>query len=161
MKVTDIMSRDVAQCRKETDLADAMQTMLTARVGTLPVVDTHGRVSGIVTDRDIAVAAATRYRNAAHIAVHEAMSGHVISCLPDDGVTMALKKMEEARVRRLPVVDTAGRLVGIVALDDIVRRAIDRPGGVTSAAFVAALTRICARPSVEPEMNFDETFVSG
>jgi CBS domain-containing protein len=161
MKVTEIMSRDVVQCRMETNVADAMRKMLDARVGTLPVVDAHGRVAGILTDRDIASAAATRNRNAAHIGVHEAMSPHVRSCAPEDDVLGALEKMENARVRRLPVVDGGGRLVGIIAFDDIVQRAIDRPGGVTSAALVAALTRICSRPSVEPVVNFDEVFVSG
>ena len=161
MRVTEIMSRDVVQCRKDDNIADAMRKMLNARVGTLPVVDAHGRVAGLLTDRDIAAAAATRNRNAAHIGVHEAMSAHVRACAPDDDVPAALTKMEEARVRRLPVVDAGGRLVGIVALDDVVQRAVDRPGGVTPAALVAALTHICSRPSVEPVMNFDEMFVSG
>jgi hypothetical protein len=46
-------------------------------------------------------------------------------------------------------------------MDDIVLRALDQPGGVSSAAFVNAITRICSRPSVEPGVNFSDTFVSG
>jgi CBS domain-containing protein len=161
MTVAEIMTRDVVFCRKDTDIAEAMRQMLDKRVGTLPVVDAHGRVAGMLTDRDIAAAAATRHRNAAHIAVHEAMSAHVRVCAPDDDVASALTKMEEPRVRRLPVVDAGGRLIGIVSFDDVVQRAVDRPGGVTAVALVAALTRICSRPSVEPVMNFDETYVGG
>jgi CBS-domain-containing membrane protein len=161
MKVRDIMTADVVSCRKETDIGTAARLMLEGRFGTLPVVDTHGGVAEIITDRDIAMAAATRHRNASHIAVHEAMTPRVRSCFADDELPAALKQMEEGRVRRLPVMDAAGHLAGIVSLDDMVRRALDRPGGLSPAQYVNAVTRICSQPSVEPDVNFSETFVSG
>jgi CBS domain-containing protein len=135
--------------------------MLEGRFGTLPVVDAHGRLAGIITDRDIAMAAATRQRNASHIAVREAMSPIVRSCFAEDDLRDALKQMEEGRVRRLPVLDSAGHLAGIVSIDDLIRRALDEPGGVSSAQFVNAVTRICSQPTVEPDVNFSDTFVSG
>jgi CBS domain-containing protein len=161
MKVRDIMTRNVVSCRKDTDLATAARLMLDKRFGTLPVVDERGRVAGIITDRDIAMAAATRQRNATHIAVHEAMSGHVKTCLADDDIGNALKIMEEGRVRRLPVLDTDGRLAGILSIDDIVLRGLDGTSGMPTTAFVEAMRRLCSRPPVEPEFNFSETFVSG
>jgi CBS domain-containing protein len=161
MKVRDIMTRDVVSCPKETDIGAAARLMRQGRFGTLPVIDAHGRLAGIITDRDIAMAAATRQRNASHIAVHEAMSPKVRTCFAEDDPGTALKQMEEARVRRLPVLDSDGRLTGIVSLDDLVQRALDQPGGVSSAAFINALTRICSQPTVEPEVNFSDTFVSG
>jgi len=161
MKVRDIMTREVVSCQKDTDIGTAARLMLKGRFGTLPVIDTHGRLAGMITDRDIAMAAATRQRNAAHIPVHEAMSPHVRSCFADDDIGEALKQMEEARVRRLPVLDATGHLTGIVSIDDIVLRALDQPGGVSSAAFVNAIIRICSQPSVEPDINFSNTFVSG
>jgi CBS domain-containing protein len=91
MKVRDIMTRDMVSCQKETDVATAARLMLEGRFGTLPVVDAHGRLAGIITDRDIAMAAATRQRNASHIAVHEAMSQRVRSCFADDDLPAALK----------------------------------------------------------------------
>jgi CBS domain-containing protein len=97
MKVRDIMPRDVVSCQKETNVGRAARLMLQGQFGTLPVVDAHGRLAGIITDRDIAMAAATRQRNASHIAVHEAMSQHVRSCFADDDLTAALKQMEEGR----------------------------------------------------------------
>ena len=109
MKVRDIMTRDVVSCQKETDIGTAARLMLHGRFGTLPVVDAHGRLAGIITDRDIAMAAATRRRNASHIAVHEAMSQSVRSCFAEDDLPAALKQMEEGRARRLPVLDAAGR----------------------------------------------------
>jgi CBS-domain-containing membrane protein len=161
MKVRDIMTQDVVSCQKDTDIGTAARLMLKGQFGTLPVIDTHARLAGIITDRDIAMAAATRQRNAAHIPVHEAMSPRVRSCFADDDIGGALKQMEEARVRRLPVLDAAGHLAGIVSIDDIVLRALDQPGGVSSSAFVNAITGICSQPSVEPDVNFSDTFISG
>ena len=116
---------------------------------------------GIITDRDIAMAAATRQRNASHITVHEAMSPRVHSCFAHDDIGAALKQMEEARVRRLPVLDATGHLIGILSIDDIVLRALDQEDGVASPKFIEALRRICSRPAVEPEVTFSHTFVSG
>jgi CBS domain-containing protein len=161
MKVRDIMTRNVVSCQKEVDIGAAARLMLEGRFGTLPVVDAHGRLAGIITDRDIAMAASTRQRSASHIAVHEAMSQAVRSCFAEDDLPDALKQMEEGRVRRLPVLDSIGHLAGIVSIDDMVRRALDRPGGVSSAQFVNAVTRICSQPSVEPDVNSSDTFIGG
>jgi len=161
MKVRDIMTTDVVSCRRDTDLAAAARLMLDKRCGALPVVDEHGRVAGIITDRDIAMAAASRQRNASHIAVHEAMSGHLTTCLVDEDIATALKTIEQRRVRRLPVLDGDGRLAGIVSIDDILLRGLDGSNGIPPAAFVEAMRRLCSRPPVEPEFNFTETFVSG
>ena len=142
MKVRELMTANVVSCRKDTDLASAARLMLEKGCGTLPVVDEHGRVAGILTDRDIAMAAATRQRNAAHIAVHEAMSGHPATCLAKEDIATALTIMEERRVRRLPVLDGDGRLSGIVSIDDIVLRGLDGPSGIPTATFVQAMRRL-------------------
>jgi CBS-domain-containing membrane protein len=135
--------------------------MLEGRFGTLPVLDAHGSVAGMLTDRDIAMAAGTRQRNASHIGVHEAMSAKVRSCSPDDEVGATLKRMAEFRLRRLPVLTDTRQLIGILSIDDILLRAVDRCDGVSSAEFVQAMRQICARPSVEPDVNFSDTVVSG
>jgi CBS-domain-containing membrane protein len=135
--------------------------MLQGGFGTLPVTDAHGKLDGIITDRDIAMAAGTRQRNASHIAVHEAMSPKARTCFADDELGTALKAMENARVRRLPVVDASAHLVGILSIDDIVVRALYQNGGISSAAFITALRRICSLPSTEPDVDFSDTFVSG
>ena len=69
--------------------------------------------------------------------------------------------MAEARVRRLPVLDANGHLAGIISMDDVVRRALDRAGGVSSSAFINALTRVCSQASLEPEGNFSDTLTTG
>ena len=131
MKVRDVMTKDVVSCQKGADIGTAARLMLQGGVGTVAVLDTHGRVAGILTDRDIAIAAGTRQRNASHIAVHEAMSPKVRSCFAEDDVSAALKQMEEARVRRLPVLDERSHLAGILSIDDIAARALDQKDGIS------------------------------
>src|SRR5688572_31578235 len=99
MKVREIMTKDVVSCHKGIDIGTAGRLMLQGRFGTVPVLDTHDRVAGVLTDRDIAFAAATCQRNASHIGVHEAMSEKVKSCAPEDDVATALKRMADAHVR--------------------------------------------------------------
>ena len=77
MKVRDIMTSAFVSCQKETDIGTAARLMLEGRFGTLPVVDTQDTLVGIITDRDIAMAAATRRRNASQIAVPR---GHEPAC---------------------------------------------------------------------------------
>jgi CBS-domain-containing membrane protein len=155
MKVHDIMTRDAISCETDTDLASAARIMLKGRVGTLPVVDSHRCVTGMLTDRDIAMAAGTRRRNASDIAVHEVMNSRVRACLAYDDVTSALTQMQEARMRRLPVLDATGHLAGILSIDDILLRAVGEKGGIAPADFLSAMRVICAGPSVEPEIEGD------
>jgi CBS domain-containing protein len=155
MKVHDIMTRDAFSCHTDADLASAARIMLHGRVGTLPVVDSQGRVTGMLTDRDIAMATGTR--NASAIAVHEAMSGRVRACLAYDDVAAALGQMKEARIRRLPVLDPIGHLVGIVSIDDVLLRAVGEKDGIAPADFLDAMRAICAGPSVEPEVGLTST----
>ena len=161
MKVREVMTRDVVSCQKGTDVGTAGRLMLQGRFGTIPVLDEHGGVAGVITDRDIAIATATRQRNASHIGVHEAMSAKVRSCFAEDDVSAALKQMEEARVRRLPVLDEKSHLAGILSIDDIAARALDRKDGISTVEFAKAFRRICSQPAKEPEINGSDTFVSG
>lgn len=154
MRVHDIMTQDVVSCHADTDLRTAARSMFDGRYGTLPVVDTHGKVTGIMTDRDIAMAVATRQRNASHIMTHEAMSSHVRGCLATDDVGAALQLMAEAGVRRLPVMDATGHLAGILSVDDILVRAVDQEDGIDSSTFVKGLREICSRQPIEPAVEF-------
>jgi CBS-domain-containing membrane protein len=108
------------------------------------------------------MAAATRQRNASHIGVHEAMSPKVRSCFAGDEVSAALKQMEEAHVRRLPVLDESSHLAGILSIDDIAAHALDQSDGVSSVEFAKAFRRICSQPVVrEQDLSASDTFVSG
>jgi CBS domain-containing protein len=132
MKVQDLMTTNVKSCRPETNLSTAASIMWDADCGALPVVDEGGRVLGLITDRDIAMAAATREQHTSEIPVHEVISGHVYSIAPNEDIQSALKAMRQGKVRRLPVTNNDGILQGILSLNDIVLRVEEVSGGQTS-----------------------------
>jgi CBS domain-containing protein len=123
MKVQDVMHSKVQSCPPTTNLAAAAAVMWDYDCGALPVVNDTGQVMGMITDRDIAIAAATKGRPAGEIPVSEVISGTMYSCAQDDDIHAALKTMRHAKVRRLPVVNAEGRLQGILCLNDIALRA--------------------------------------
>lgn len=123
MKVRDLMSADVKSCNVHDSLNRAAQIMWDNNCGCVPVVDVGRRVIGILTDRDICMAAYTQGTPLGTSAVGSAMATEVHSCQPDDTLAGALKLMRAHRVRRLPVVDDDGLLLGIISLNDIAREA--------------------------------------
>jgi CBS domain-containing protein len=128
MKVEDVMTRNVKSCRPETNLSQVAALMWDYDFGALPVVDDENRVMGMITDRDIAIAAATKGRLATEITVGEVISGNVYACALDENVNSALKTMRREKVRRLPVIGSDGKLAGILSINDIVLRAGEAKG---------------------------------
>lgn len=139
MKVRDMMTSDVRTCRPETNLAEAVRDMWEGDCGALPVVNDEGRVTGMITDRDICIAVATRGRVADRIAVREVAQDHAYTCLPDDDATAALQTMKLHKIRRLPVVDAEGHVRGILSLNDVVTHA----GAASPNEMVSTLASIC------------------
>lgn len=119
MKARDLMTRHVHTCRVDATLAEAARTMWEADVGALPVVDDEGRVVAMITDRDICMAAYTQGVPLAASGVASAMSKQLVSCSPHASLHEIEQKMLSAQVRRIPVIDDLGTLVGIVTLGDI------------------------------------------
>jgi CBS domain-containing protein len=117
MKVKDIMTPEVHTCRPESNLSMVAMQMWDVDFGVLPVVRS-GKVVGMITDRDICMAAATKHQEPAKIQVEEVISGQVHSCAPEADIREALKTMGRNKVRRLPVID-AGKLVGVLSLNDV------------------------------------------
>lgn len=120
MKVQDIMTADVEYCSPGSDLGSAATIMWNRDCGSVPVVDGERRVVGMITDRDICMAVATRNRLASEIQISEVISGRVYACSPDDDIKDALETMQSAQLRRLPVVDDDGLLRGILSINDVV-----------------------------------------
>ncbi len=120
MKVTEVMAKPPAYCSPETNLASAVEILWRQNCGILPIVDSKEKVVGLVTDRDICVALGTRNKRPSELTVNEVASGKVVSCKPDDDLRAALAAMAQAKVRRLPVIDTAGKLQGLLSIDDVV-----------------------------------------
>lgn len=145
MKIKDIMATDVATCRLESNLADVASSMFHRDCGCEPVVGPDGRVVGMITDRDIAIALATRLRPANDIEVRDVISREVFACAPDDSPQMALTTMQTRQVRRLPVLDEGGHLKGVVSLNDIVLRAgAQGRKGASASEVLTALQGICS-----------------
>ena len=149
MNVKEIMQEDVATCTPNDDVATAVTIMHDHKCGFLPVVDSHGLVVGVVTDRDLSIAAATkRHRTAERIAVTDAMSHPVFSCFPDENLKVVLATMAKHHVRRLPVLDKQGHLKGVLSIDDIVQVPRQR-GTPTAEEIVDAFKGIGAPRAIE------------
>lgn len=156
MKVSDVMTRDVKSCLADEDLNRASQIMWEQDCGVVPVVDSECRVVGMLTDRDACMAAYTKGLPLGSIRVGDAMVKEVVSCSSKDGIEKALSAMEKNQVRRLPVVDEAQRLVGILSLNDLVREAErqSKSGGrpLISAHVASTLAAVC-QPRGRPELT--------
>jgi len=125
MNVEMMMSSDVVSCRPEDSMAQAARAMWDRDCGVVPVVDADRHLVGIVTDRDICIAALTKGRTLDSMAVAEVMRQRVYSCRPDQTLRAVHALMREFQVRRLPVVDQHDRLVGIVSINDLAQAATD------------------------------------
>jgi CBS domain-containing protein len=150
MKVRDIMSAPPQICRAETDLATASRHMKQTATGMLVAFDGQGRIAGVITDRDLALAIGASRRDARDRRVGEVMTRQVRSCHEQDTVDEALATMARAHVRRLPVLSTDGDLKGVLSVDDIILWAV-QGGGVTPTELVSALRRICVPRAVEED----------
>jgi CBS domain-containing protein len=119
MKVEELMNKRVQSCLPTQTLADAAKVMWDADCGCVPVVDEEGRVAGMVTDRDICFSSYFQSKAPREIVIRDIMSQQVLSCRPGDRIRDAVMTMRNAQIRRLPVTDAAGHLVGILSLNDI------------------------------------------
>ena len=143
MKVKDIMTAQPETCTPDTNLAAAAALMLQADCGILPVVDQQGKLSGIVTDRDMYVALATRDTRASNLSVGDVARKEVFTCEPDDDVHTALETMKQHHVRRLPVEGFGHTVLGMISMNDILLSAGPKKA-VRSDEVVDTLQAICS-----------------
>jgi len=122
MRVKEVMMGTPYYCQPETNLGSATELMWNANCGFLPVETADGKVTGVITDRDICVALGTRNQLPGDIVVGEVMTGKLYSCAPEDDIHQALQSMKEGRVRRLPVIAKNGSLAGVISMDDVLLR---------------------------------------
>ena len=149
MTVKEVMTKDVAACWADMNLAEATALMCDKDCGALPVIAAEGEITGMLMDRDICIGLGTRNVRSSDINVADVLQDHVLSCkLSDDVHHVALQLMRVRKVRRLPVVNDESRLEGIVSMDDIVRNA--QPDGemgsvVSYGDVVSSLQAIYSR----------------
>ena len=121
------MSDRLFTCEPETSLQEVARTMWDKDCGFVPVVshDTNELV-GVVTDRDICMAAWTKGRTLDQISAGAIMSRGAHACSEDDDLKAVHELMREHQVRRLPVVDAKRRPVGVVSMNDLAEQALDK-----------------------------------
>ena len=122
MAVGEICNREVVITEKSVSVVDAAQLMRTHHVGDLVVVeekDGRKHPAGIVTDRDIVVEVVAAGVNPEALKVGDIMGPEVATVRESEGLFEALRYMRDKGVRRMPVVDSNGGLVGILTLDDL------------------------------------------
>lgn len=143
MDVAQLMTRQVRWCLPNESLNDAAQAMWEGDFGCVPVLNGDGTLVGILTDRDVAMAAYIKGKCLNDIAISEVMSRNVHSCHANDAIASAEGKMRGFQVRRLPVTDALGNLVGILSLHDIASAAARdcRPSILSDVGLV--LSDVC------------------
>jgi CBS domain-containing protein len=127
MKIHDIMTKDPRSVTADASVREAAQLMKREDVGVVPVVDAEGdnRLVGIVTDRDIAIRCVAEGKDGS-CRVRDVMSSDdLATCSFSDDVEHVMDTMRTEKVRRIPIVDERGSLVGIVSQADVLRKARD------------------------------------
>jgi CBS domain-containing protein len=150
MLVRELMHKDVESCLAGAPLCDAARIMWDRDCGCVPVVESreNPRLTGIVTDRDAFMAVYTRGKRVSELAIGEVMSRNPKTCALEDSLAKAADIMIGAQVRRLPVVDASGQLLGMLSLADIAReyarRRSSARGNVSASEVSELLAGICA-----------------
>jgi CBS domain-containing protein len=146
MTIGELCNREVASATRATSVREAAQMMRSHHVGDLVVVEMREGERypvGIVTDRDIVVSVVAAAVDADALTVGEVMGPGLAAVRESDGVLECVRFMRRKGVRRLPVVDAAGRLAGIVSADDLL---------ALMATELSALARsLTAQPEFEEE----------
>lgn len=136
MDVREIMTTPVQTLNPDDTLNCAARMMRDRAIGCIPIVGRDGRLAGILTDRDISLAAYEFGEALWKLRIAESMHATVYTCRADDSVETAARIMRAHRVRRLPVVDAADRPIGMVSLDDLAHASrvpcIDATPGLTA-----------------------------
>lgn len=119
-RVRDQMTRDVHTVGPEWDLAEVARLMRDKNIGAVPVAEDN-QLIGIITDRDLVIRglAADTPESAASRAARDVMSPHLFFCFEDQSTEEAMRLMSDHQVRRMPVVDSNKRLVGMVSFSDL------------------------------------------
>ena len=126
--IKDVMTRDVECARPDMTLPEAAERMKTLNIGSLPVCEGR-KVTGIVTDRDLAIRGIAEGRDVRQTRVADVMSRDVVSVAEGDALETAQKLMHDRQIRRLPVLNAAGELVGYLAMAKIAGAADSEQAG--------------------------------
>jgi CBS domain-containing protein len=119
MRIEQLMSRPAVTVHVNDPLNLAAQRMWDHDIGALVVVNDEGKLAGMITDRDICMAALTQSRALDELLVNIAMAKHVVAATPDQSIGDIEHLMAVNQIRRLPIVDTSKAPVGVISLNDL------------------------------------------
>lgn len=142
MQVKDVMNQPAVTCPENSTLDHPARLMWEFDCGVIPVVDDNGRLTGVITDRDICMAAYTQGKPLSEIPVSSAMARAVVAAHTYDTVETAEQLMRERQVRRLPVLDGQASVIGIVSLNDLTRVAAHAHRGAVDRELVQTLAEV-------------------
>lgn len=153
MRVQDLMSHPAITCHVNDDLHVAAKLMWDHDCGVILAVRDDGKLAGLVTDRDICMAAYTQGRSLDQILVNSVMPKHVVSARPDQKLGEIERLMAEHQLRRIPVVDEDSRPVGVLSLNDLALESVEPDTGMKDGISRVAhtLAAVC-RPRVEKQV---------
>jgi len=135
MKIGECCNREVITAEKDMSIAEVARLMREHHVGDLIVVENQNgrnRPIGIVTDRDLVIEVLAQMAPLEAIRVSDVMSYEITTVAENEGLWETLERMRSLGIRRMPVVDTAGVLVGIITLDDLMELMAEAMGHVAS-----------------------------
>ena len=128
MRTGELMSRDVITVYPEDRVGYAARLMRDYDCGALPVVDQEGRLIGMITDRDISMRLVANEADTHTTVVADCMTDGAFACHAEDPVRECMRQMSRHRIRRLPIINDWGQVVGIVSQGDLARHAGNYPG---------------------------------
>lgn len=139
MKVNECMCQDVCFVRPDCNVFDAARIMNENHIGCIPVCNDEKIVVGLVTDRDIVLRTVACDKNAKTTPVSEIMTKNVYTCKCEQEITEAQDLMSKNQIRRIPVVDSTNKMVGILTTGDLART-IEKDG---QNNFSSTMENIC------------------
>mgnify|MGYP000303681523 CR=1 FL=1 len=120
--VSDILARKgdhVFTVTPDQTVLQAVSTMNEAQIGAVVVVDTEGRIVGMFTERDVLRRIVAERREPTQVRIADAMTREVLTVSPETEIEEAAELMKNRRIRHLPVVESSGRLLGLISIGDV------------------------------------------
>ena len=133
MQVKDAMTKGIRIAEPDEALPHAAKKMRTQGIGSLPVIQ-DGELIGMITDRDIAVRAVGDNKDPSSVKVRDIMSEDCFWCSETEGLEDAVRIMEQYKIRRLPVMNSENKVVGMLSLEDV---ALHAPPSLTGEVLKA------------------------
>ena len=155
MKVKDIMHTGVTWVAPNTLVSEIAKKMRDADIGAIPVGE-NDRLVGIVTDRDIACRGMADGKDVTRLTAADVMSRPILYCQADDDVQIAIRTMEQKKVRRLPVINEKKRMVGMLSLGDVSSKAsrdLSSSRYRRPASVPCGRGRFCITPGKTPKVS--------